>query len=220
MRIVHMTNRWSLLGAALALFFGATCAGLRANGSGAIVFFGDSLTAGYGVDPEQAYPALIDRKIADAGLDFEVVNSGLSGETTAAGARRVDWILRRPVAVFVLALGGNDGLRGVPVQETEENLRRIIETVRQRQPRARIVLAGMQSPPNMGLVFTSKFRAVFPRLAKEYRLPLIPFLLEGVGGVFELNQPDGIHPNPKGHEVMAENIWSILEPVLKEVAGD
>ncbi|MGH8018093.1 MAG: arylesterase [Opitutaceae bacterium] len=214
-----MTNpcRFPLI--ALALAFVLSAAGVRANGTGAaIVFFGDSLTAGYGVEPEQAYPALIQQEIREAGLDFEVVNSGLSGETTAAGARRVDWILRRPAAVFVLALGGNDGLRGVPVEETENNLSRIIETVQKQQPQARIILAGMQAPPNMGLAFTSKFRALFPRLAERYSLPLVPFLLEGVGGVFEYNLADGIHPNPKGHQIVADNIWPILEPVLKEIA--
>jgi acyl-CoA thioesterase-1 len=183
----------------------------------AIVFFGDSLTAGYGVDPAQAYPALLGERIREAGLDFDVINAGLSGETTAAGARRVDWILRRPVAVFVLALGGNDGLRGVPPEETEANLRRIVAAVRAKQPDARIVLTGMQSPPNMGPEFTEAFREVFPRVAADLGLPLVPFLLEGVGGVPEMNLPDGIHPNPEGHVLIAEEVWRVLEPVLRSM---
>ncbi|HEX9781141.1 MAG TPA: arylesterase [Opitutaceae bacterium] len=189
------------------------------GGGPAIVFFGDSLTAGYGVDPGVAYPALIEKRIREADWDFQVVNSGLSGETAAAGVRRVDWILRRPVAVFVLALGGNDGLRGIPVAETEKNLRAIIETVKERQPAARIVLAGMQAPPNMGPDFTRAFRSMFARLASEESIPMIPFLLEGVGGEADLNLPDGIHPNPEGHKVVAANVWETLAPILREIHG-
>lgn len=184
----------------------------------AVVFFGDSLTAGYGLDPDQAYPAIIASSMREAGLTLEVVNAGVSGETTAAGVRRVSWILRRPVAVFVLALGGNDGLRGVPPEETERNLQRIIDAVRAAQPKARIVLAGMQAPPNMGADFTRAFREIFPRVAARNGVPLIPFLLEKVGGVPELNQPDGIHPTADGQRLVAETVWAVLEPIVREAA--
>lgn len=186
---------------------------------GAVLFFGDSLTAGYGLEPEEAYPALLQERIHDAGFDFDVINAGLSGETTAAGARRAGWVLRRPVAVFVLALGGNDGLRGIPPDETERNLQTIVETVRREQPNTRVILAGMQAPPNMGPDFSEAFRAVFPRVAEKFDLPLVPFLLEGVGGVSELNQRDGIHPNAAGQKRVAENVWMVLKRVLQELNG-
>ena len=179
-----------------------------------IVFFGDSLTAGYGVEPEQAYPALILEMANAAGYDVQVVNAGLSGETTAAGLRRIDWILSRPIDIFVLALGGNDGLRGIPVGETKLNLEGILLKVATRYPKAQLVLAGMESPPNMGETFTDTFRAVFPAVADKRNALLIPFLLEGVGGEKDLNLPDGIHPNPEGHHVVAENVWTFLQPVI------
>lgn len=184
----------------------------------AILFFGDSLTAGYGLDdPALAYPGLIAQRIKAAGLPFDVVNAGLSGETTAAGVRRVDWVMRQPVAVFVLALGGNDGLRGIPIAETERNLQAIIDAVRARSPGIRIILAGMEAPPNMGPDFTREFRAIFPRVAEANGVPLIPFLLEGVGGEPELNQRDGIHPTPEGQRIVADNVWRVLEPVLRSL---
>jgi acyl-CoA thioesterase I len=186
---------------------------------GAVVFFGDSLTAGYGLEPEEAYPAVIRERMLAAGLDLEVVNAGLSGETTAAGARRAAWVLRRPVVVFVIALGGNDGLRGIPPSETERNLQAIIDTVRRERPGALIVLAGMEAPPNMGPDFTAAFRAIFPRLAQANKVALVPFLLEGVGGVPELNQRDGIHPNAAGQKIVAENVWIVLKTVLRELAS-
>lgn len=179
-----------------------------------VVFFGDSLTAGFGVEPEQAYPSLIQTRITEAGLPHQVVNAGLSGETTAAGLRRVDWILRRPVAVFVLALGGNDGLRGIPTEETRRNLDGILRKVNQRNPDVRLILAGMEAPPNMGEVFTTSFREIFPPVAEQWEAILIPFLLEGVGGEPEFNLSDGIHPNPEGHQIIAELVWAFLEPVL------
>lgn len=182
----------------------------------AVVFFGDSLTAGFGVDPDNAYPSLLAERVRLAGLDVDVVNAGVSGDTTAAGARRVAWVLRRSVAVFVLALGGNDGLRGVPPAETERNLQSIVDTVRRVQPTARIILAGMQAPPNMGPEFTQEFREIFPRVAERNGLVLMPFLLEGVGGVPEFNQADGIHPNPEGHRHIAEILWPVLEPVIRD----
>jgi acyl-CoA thioesterase I len=201
----------------VAVFLAPLLAG-GAEPTRAVVFFGDSLTAGYGLDPEEAFPGLIANRIKEAGLPFEVVNAGLSGETTAAGLRRSAWILRRPVAVFVLALGGNDGLRGIPVEETERNLQAIIDAVRKAQPDARILLTGMQAPPNMGPGFTEPFRALFPQLAKKNDIALVPFLLEGVAGIPELNQPDGIHPSAEGQRLVADNVWAVLEPMLREIA--
>lgn len=179
-----------------------------------ILFYGNSLTAGYGVEPSQAFPALIGQKIDSAGLNYTVVNAGLSGETTAGGKSRISWVMRRPVAVFVLELGGNDGLRGLPVAATRQNLQAIIDTVRQKSPQATIVLAGMQIPPNMGTTYTKAFRSLFRELADKNKLVLIPFLLEGVGGVSSLNQSDGIHPTPAGHKLVANTVWEVLKPVL------
>jgi acyl-CoA thioesterase-1 len=181
-----------------------------------ILFYGNSLTAGYGVEPSQAFPALIGQKIDAAGWDYTVVNAGLSGETTAGGKSRISWVMRKPVAVFVLELGGNDGLRGLPVSATRQNIQAIIDTVRQKSPQATIVLAGMQIPPNMGATYTKAFRSLFTELAEKNKLILIPFLLEGVGGVPSLNQSDGIHPTPAGHKLVATTVWKILEPVLSE----
>ncbi len=179
-----------------------------------VLFYGNSLTAGYGVEPSQAFPALIGQKIDSAGLNYTVVNAGLSGETTAGGKSRIGWVMRRPVGVFVLELGGNDGLRGLPLSATRQNLQAIIDTVRQKSPQATIVLAGMQIPPNMGTTYTRDFRLLFTELADKNDLLLIPFLLEGVGGVASLNQADGIHPTPAGHKLVANNVWKILKPVL------
>jgi acyl-CoA thioesterase-1 len=185
------------------------------GGKKTLLFFGNSLTAGYGVEPSEAFPARIGQYIDSLGLGYRVVNAGLSGETTAGGKSRVGWVLRQPVDVFVLELGGNDGLRGIPVRATEANLQAIIDTVRLKSPAAQIVLAGMQIPPNMGPDYASQFRAIYQRLADKNNLVLIPFLLEGVGGVARLNQPDGIHPTPEGHRLVARTIWPILEPVLR-----
>ena len=179
-----------------------------------VLFYGNSLTAGYGVEPSQAFPALIGQKIDSAGLNYTVVNAGLSGETTAGGKSRISWVMRQPVAVFVLELGGNDGLRGLPLSATRQNLQAIIDTVRQKSPQATIVLAGMQIPPNMGTTYTKEFRSLFKELADKNKLVLIPFLLEGVGGVPSLNQSDGIHPTPAGHKLVANTVWEILKPVL------
>ena len=180
-----------------------------------LLFFGNSLTAGYGVEPEQAFPALIGDKIDSLKLGYEVVNAGLSGETTAGGRSRVGWILRRPVDVFVLELGGNDGLRGLPLSATRANLQGIIDTVRRRSPGAQIVLAGMQIPPNLGQAYATDFKALYQEIATKNKLVLIPFLLEGVGGDRALNQPDGIHPTPTGHRIVARTVWAVLQPLLK-----
>lgn len=178
----------------------------------AMVFFGDSLTAGYGLDePLQAFPALIQQKLDSAGLSYQVVNAGVSGETTSGGAERIDWILSNPVDVFILELGANDGLRGIPIAETRKNLQLIIDKVKAKYPAAKIILTGMQVPPNMGQQYASQFRTIFPELAKKNDLALVPFLLEGVGGEAKLNQADGIHPTPDGHKIVAENVWPEIE---------
>ncbi len=179
-----------------------------------IVFFGNSITAGYGLDPSQAFPALIQRKLDSLNLPYKVVNAGVSGETSSGGNSRIDWILEQPVDVFVLELGGNDGLRGIPITETKANLQSIIDKVKAKYPQAKILIAGMQMPPNMGLQYTSDFRSIFPELAKTNNSILIPFILEGVGGEAKLNQEDGIHPTAEGHHVVAENVWRELKQAL------
>ncbi len=179
-----------------------------------VLFYGNSLTAGYGVEPSQAFPALVGQKIDSAGVNFLVVNAGLSGETTAGGKCRISWVMRQPVAVFVLELGGNDGLRGLPLSATRQNLQAIMDTVRRKSPQATIVLAGMQIPPNLGTDYTREFRELFKELADKNKAVLIPFLLEGVGGIPKLNQPDGIHPTPAGHKIVANTVWDVLRPVL------
>jgi len=183
-----------------------------------ILFFGNSITAGLGVDPEQAFPALVGQKIDSTDLAYTVVNAGLSGETTAGGRSRVGWVLRKPVAVFVLELGGNDGLRGIPIADTRRNLQAIIDTVRRLSPQAKIVLAGMQIPPNLGADYAAQFKKLYSDLAQKNKLPLIPFLLEGVGGVAKFNQRDGIHPTPEGHRLVARNVWAVLQPLLGQPA--
>lgn len=196
----------------LALAAGA----LGAAAPRTVVFFGDSLTAGYGLeDPaSEAYPALIQEKIDAAHLPWRVVNAGLSGETTSAGLRRVDWILRQPVDVFVLALGANDGLRGIDPPVSAVNLQGIIDRVRAKYPAAKIVLAGMQLPPTLGEEYGRAFAAIYPALADKNHLVLIPFLLANVGGHMELNQPDNIHPTAAGAAVVAETVWQTLRPLL------
>lgn len=183
-----------------------------------ILFFGNSLTAGYGLETSQAFPALVQERIDSLGLNYKVINSGLSGETSAGGKSRISWVLREKVDVFVLELGANDGLRGIELESTRQNLQAIIDTVKTKYPEAKIVIAGMQIPPNMGPEYTAKFRTIFQDLAEKNNTALIPFLLEGVGGIRELNLPDGIHPTPEGHKIVAENVWKTLEPVLKENA--
>lgn len=205
-------KRLSLLFVTLfLLFFSAS-----AQEDSRILFFGDSITAGHGIEEQQAYPALIQQKIDSLGWDYKVVNGGLSGETSAGGLRRIDWMLRQPVDVFVLELGGNDGLRGIDLDVTKNNLQKIIDKVDKTYPEALIVLAGMQVPPNLGPDYTQKFRTMYPDLAEKNDISLIPFLLEGVGGNEKLNQSDGIHPTAKGHKVLAENAWEILKPILQK----
>jgi acyl-CoA thioesterase-1 len=176
-----------------------------------ILFFGNSLTAGYGVDPSEAYPALIQHKIDSLHLNYKVINAGVSGETTADGNSRIDWILKQPVDIFVLELGGNDGLRGIPLSVTEKNLQSIIDKVKTKYPDVKIILEGIQIPPNMGPAYTSKFKEIYPRLASANNIELLPFLLKGVGGDPKLNQRDGIHPTAEGHKILAENVWEVLK---------
>lgn len=181
----------------------------------ALLFFGDSITAGLGVEPEQAYPALIGQRLDSLHLPYTVVNAGLSGETSAGGRSRINWVLsRQPVSVFVLELGGNDGLRGLPLADTRKNLQAIIDTVRHKAPQAKIVLAGMQIPPNMGPAYAADFKKLYGEIATKNKLTLIPFLLENVGGIAKLNQRDGIHPTPEGHRLVARTVWRTVQPLL------
>jgi acyl-CoA thioesterase-1 len=179
-----------------------------------ILIFGDSLTAGLGVEPEEAFPAIIGNMVDSLNLPYQVINAGLSGETSAAGKARIDWLLKEKVDVFVLELGANDGLRGIPVSETRKNLQSIIDQVKIKYPEAKLVMTGMEVPPNMGSKYASEFRVIFPELAKKNNMLLVPFLLEKVGGIPELNQQDGIHPTPEGHKILAENMWLVLKETL------
>ncbi|MCI0350501.1 MAG: arylesterase [Acidobacteriales bacterium] len=181
--------------------------------SKSIVVLGDSLTAGYGLDPTQAFPAVVQKKIDESGLKFNVVNAGVSGDTSAGGLRRLDWLLKRKVDVLVIALGGNDGLRGLSPRAMRQNLQTIVDRTREKYPEAQIVIAGMRMPANLG-DYAAEFGRVFPELARENKLALVPFLLEGVGGKPELNLPDQIHPTAEGQKIIAENVWAILKPLL------
>jgi acyl-CoA thioesterase-1 len=179
-----------------------------------IVAFGDSLTAGLGVRPEEAYPALLQQRVDAAGLNYDVVNAGVSGETSAGGLRRLDWALEGEVRALILALGANDGLRGLPPDQLRRNLAQMIETAQARG--IAVVLAGMEAPPNFGRAYVVEFRETFPALAKQYRIALVPFLLEGVAGRQAVNQSDGIHPNAEGAALVADNVWAVLRPVLEK----
>ena len=181
-----------------------------------ILILGDSLTAGYGIEKNKAYPALIEKKIRDAGIRAKVINAGVSGNTTAGGLRRLNWYFRQRIDYLVIALGGNDGLRGIDPNESKKNLQNIIDNARLKYPDIEIILAGMQVPPNMGPDYSQRFREIFPELASEKKISLIPFLLEKVGGVKELNLPDGIHPNSEGQKIVSNTVWRILEPLLNK----
>lgn len=181
-----------------------------------VVFLGDSLTAGLGVGQDRAFPALIAEKIRAADLPFEVVNAGVSGDTSADGLHRLDWLLQRKMDVLVIALGANDGLRGLPAATLAENLQAMIDKAKNKNPRLRIVIAGMQMPPNLGADYAAKFERVFAGVAQKNNAALIPFLLDGVGGHRELNQADQIHPTAAGHKIIAETVWRALEPILRE----
>ena len=184
----------------------------------AILFFGDSLTAGYGLENAgtQAFPALIQDRLRAAGLPYTVINAGLSGDTTAGGLHRIDWLLRRPIDILVLELGGNDGPRGLPVDEARRNLQGIIDRTRAKNPGVRVVVAGMRMPPNFGQEYTASFEGMYPALVQANPgATLIPFLLEGVGGIPAYNQADGIHPTAEGHKIVADLVWKALAPLVK-----
>jgi acyl-CoA thioesterase-1 len=188
----------------------------EASSKKTILCFGDSITAGYGLDDvNDAFPGVLQSKIDSLELDYIVVNSGLSGETSAGGRNRIKWVLNQDIDVFLLELGANDGLRGVPLSETRANLQAIIDVVRDKNPKMPIILAGMELPPNMGQDYTTEFRSIFSDLAKKNDLAFIPFILKNVGGIGELNQSDGIHPTIEGHKIVANTVWVVLETVIK-----
>ena len=185
------------------------------NKKKSILFFGDSLTAGYGLEePSLAFPGVIQARLDSAGLKYKVINAGVSGETSSGGVERISWILSNPVDIFVLELGANDGLRGIPIDVTTKNLQRIIDSVKAKNDQAKIILAGMQVPPNMGQRYTSAFKSMYPELAKKNNIELVPFLLQGVGGEANLNQADGIHPTVEGHKRVADNVWPHILKVI------
>jgi acyl-CoA thioesterase-1 len=179
---------------------------------------GDSITAGYGLEPDESFPALLQKKIDARGWKFRVINAGQSGDTSASGLARLDWLLKNRIDVLVLELGANDGLRGLHPETTRKNLQAIVSRTKQRYPEVRVIIGGMKVPPNMGSDYAARFEAVFREVAKQNQAVLIPFILEGVGGVRDLNLPDGIHPTAKGQEIIAQNVWKALEPVLKDLS--
>jgi acyl-CoA thioesterase-1 len=219
MRMIRPALRhWLKASCAAALLLAAPLIG-SAEGAArprTVVFFGDSLTAGYGLDDpdEESYPAQVQKRIDTEHLPWHVVNAGLSGETSAGGLRRVDWVLNQKPDVFVLELGANDGLRGTAVDVTRANLQGIIDHVRARYPDTRIVLAGMRMPPSMGQDYSESFHALFPALARKNGITLIPFLLDKVAAIPDLNQGDGIHPTSAGAKIVADGVWTVLRPVL------
>jgi acyl-CoA thioesterase-1 len=180
-----------------------------------ILILGDSLAAGYGVDPSASWPALLQERISAGKLPFEIINAGVSGDTSAGGLRRLTWLLRQPVDILLLELGGNDGLRGLPTEQTQANLLAIIRKTQERWPGAKVVVAGMEMPSSMGPEYARDFERIFPEVAGQSGATLIPFLLSGVAGDPELNLPDLIHPNPAGHQRIADHVWSFLQPLLE-----
>jgi acyl-CoA thioesterase I len=182
-----------------------------------VLFFGTSLTAGYGLDPEQAFPSLIEKKAQAEGMPIKAVNGGLSGETTAGAARRIDWVLRTPADLVVVEGGANDALRGLSPNAARANLEQVIARIRQKQPRAKIVLVQMEAPPNYGTTYTRNFRAIFSDVARKENVPLLPFLLDGVAGISRLNQADGVHPNLAGERIVADKLWKALKPIVAQL---
>jgi len=180
-----------------------------------VVVLGDSIAAGLGVEREEAYPALLQEKINAARLPFTIVDAGVSGDTTADGLGRLDWLLQRKIDVLIVELGGNDGLRGIPTSTVQSNLQAIIDRARGKYPEVKIIIAGMRMPTNLGPDYREAFANVFPDVAAKNHAALVPFLLEGVGGDAKLNQADGIHPTPEGHKIVAENVWKVLKPILE-----
>jgi len=199
----------------------AAQAGAARNGVGTrapvVLFFGTSLTAGYGLNPDQAFPALIEEKARAEGMPIKAVNAGLSGETTAGAVRRIDWVLRTPADLVVIEAGANDALRGLPTTAAKANLERLVASVRQRQPSAKIALIQMEAPPNYGVSYTTSFRRVYSDVAAKEGLPLLPFLLTGVAGIARLNQADGVHPNVTGEKIVADNVWKALKPLVAQL---
>ena len=179
-----------------------------------ILFFGNSLTAGYGLDPELAFPNLVQQKIDGEKANYSVINAGLSGETSAGGLGRIDWVMNQSIDIFILELGANDGLRGLPLESTKKNLQGIIDKVKQTYPDVAFVIAGMMVPPNMGETYSNEFEIIYRELARKNNATLIPFLLEGVAGIPDLNLPDGVHPNVEGHKIVADNVWKVLQKIL------
>ena len=182
-----------------------------------VLFFGTSLTAGYGLDPAQAFPSLIEKKARDEGLPIRAVNAGLSGETSAGAARRIDWVLRAPADLIVIEVGANDALRGLSPDAARANLERVVSAVRNKQPRAKLALIQMEAPPNYGVTYTRSFRAIYSDVARKENIPLLPFLLDGVAGISRLNQPDGLHPNLSGERIVADNVWKALKPIVAQL---
>lgn len=179
-----------------------------------IIFFGNSLTAAYGLDIKDGFVSLIQQRLDSLGMDYRTVNAGLSGETTAGGKERINWVLRQPVDIFMLELGGNDALRGLPTESSQDNLEAIILAVKEKYPAAKILLAGMEAPPNMGTDYTAAFRKMYPALAEKHGTALIPFFLENVAGIPDLNQGDRVHPNKVAQKILVENVWKVLEGLL------
>jgi acyl-CoA thioesterase-1 len=182
-----------------------------------VLFFGTSLTAGYGLDPEQAFPSLIEKRAQADGLPIRAVNGGLSGETTAGAARRIDWVLRTPADLVVVEGGANDALRGLSPEAARANLEQVIATIRQKQPQAKIALIQMEAPPNFGATYTRSFRSIYADIARKENVPLLPFLLDGVAGISRLNQADGVHPNVAGERIVADNLWKSLKPIVAQL---
>jgi acyl-CoA thioesterase-1 len=203
----------AILSLCFVLIFNSSKTELNAQ-SKRILFYGDSITAGYGLDKEQAFPAIIQNMADSLNKEWTIINGGLSGETSAGGLRRINWVIQQPIDVFILELGGNDGLRGMSTEDSYENLSKILATVKTKYPNAKLVIAGMQMPPNMGERYTESFSAMYPKLAEAYDAYLIPFILEDVGGIKDLNQADGIHPTAEGHRIIATNLWEDLIKIL------
>ena len=182
-----------------------------------VLFFGTSLTAGYGLNPDQAFPTLIEEKARTEGLPIKAVNAGLSGETPAGAVRRIDWVLRTPADLVVIEAGANDALRGLSTTAAKANLEQLVAAVRQRQPQAKIALVQMEAPPNYGVAYTSSFRRIYSDVAAKEGLPLLPFLLSGVAGISRLNQADGVHPNATGEKIVTDNVWKALKPLVAQL---
>lgn len=219
-RTPKLLAAWFLGLAALCLSCSVTGAETKedsAAGQKVVLVIGDSLAAGYGLEPAQAFPALLEKEIQKQSWNFKVINAGVSGDTTAGGLRRLDWLLRQKVDVLILELGGNDGLRGIPPATSKTNLQSMIDRAKKKYPDIQIVIAGMRMPPNMGAEYGARFEKIFPELAAANKTLLVPFLLEGVGGRPELNLPDRIHPTAEGQRIVAETVWKVIKPLLEKL---